>query len=243
MRARVVAPLVAAVLGTAGGVATALTVPADNDNGAGDGGDRTSVSDPLNLGIPLVNQECTGEALLVVGYGDSRPALSRAVANSNADMLKYLVSAGSCDTQLGPERQPPPAYIVYEGPFDTRREPCETRMSGVEGNSYVTVLTDGNTTLVKCPCEVPLTTAPLLRPGMEADQHAVRWIRALQNMLHDRDPDGFPTDAVTGEYDARTAAVVRSFQEAAPGKVTVPEVVDLTTWGILTERLCRQYVY
>src|SRR4051812_44357581 len=105
MRTRVVAPLVAAVLGIAGGVATALTVPGD-DGDHGDNGDRASVSDPLNLGVPLENQDCTGQVLLVVGYGNSVAPLSLAVANSSSDALKYLRSDGSCDTQLGPERQP-----------------------------------------------------------------------------------------------------------------------------------------
>ena len=64
MRARVVAPVVAAVLGIGGGVATAIVVSADDERGT------TSFSDPLHLGIPLVDQSCSGESILVVGYGN-----------------------------------------------------------------------------------------------------------------------------------------------------------------------------
>ena len=61
MRARVIAPLVAAVLGICGGVATAIVMPDDGTH-------QTATSDdPLHLGIPLVDQDCTNEALLVIG--------------------------------------------------------------------------------------------------------------------------------------------------------------------------------
>ncbi len=65
----------------------------------------TAFSDPLHLGIPLVDQDCSGEALLVVGYGNTVAPLGTAVANSSAEGLRYLRSDGSCATVLGPERE------------------------------------------------------------------------------------------------------------------------------------------
>lgn len=238
MRARVVAPLVAAVLGIGGGVATALAVPDD------DGEEPTStVSDPLRLGIPLVDQDCTRESLLVIGYGDTVAPLSSAIANSSEKGLRYLRSEESCATILGPERKAAPAYVVYSGPYDDRREPCEIRMSGVESGSFVTVLRSGNQQLVKCPCEIPSSTAPRLFIGMRPDQSGALWIRGLQAMFNDDDPQVFPHSAITGQYDQRTSDVVATFQDHAPGKVTERGTVDEVTWGILTDRLCRNYDY
>ena len=235
MRARVIALLVAAVLGICGGVATALVV-ADQDG-------EPSVSDPLNLGIPLENQDCTGDSLLVIGYGDTVAPLSSAVANSDHTGLRYLSTADSCDTVLGPEQKPTPQYVVYRGPYSSRSEPCEIRMSGADAGSFVTVLRSGNEQLVKCPCEIPGNQAPRLSVGMDADQSDRNWIRGLQAMLFDDAPVQFPHAAITGVYDQRTADRVAVFQDDAPGKQTVRGVVDATTWGILTGRLCRHYNY
>jgi hypothetical protein len=231
MRARVVAPLVAAVLGIGCGVAVALAVP-----------DDSATSDPLGLGIPLKNQGCSDDSLLVIGYGNS-VALSTAVANSDHQGLRYLRSADSCDTVLGPEGQPTPAYVVYRGPYSTKSEPCEIRMSGDEPGSVVTRLRAGNEQLVKCPCEIPRSQAPHLVVGMDADQSDTLWIRALQVMFNDDDPSAFPRSAITGKYDERTSQRVQVFQRQASGKVTVPGEVDETTWGIITGRLCRTYDY
>jgi hypothetical protein len=116
-------------------------------------------------------------------------------------------------------------------------------MSGDESGSFVTILRSGNKQLVKCPCEIRSSEAPRLFLGMEPDQGEALWIRGLQSMFNDDDPVRFPHTAITGDYDEPTAARVTLFQENAPGKVTEPGVVDATTWGIITDRLCRNYDY
>ena len=256
MRARLVAPVVAAVLGIGGGVATAIVMPQDDAPRRQDGtpsptspspspsDDTPGVSDPLHLGIPFANQKCSGEALLVVGYGNTRVPLSSAVANSDPEGLSYLRGAGSCDAILGPEGKPRPDYVVYRGPYPSPQEPCEIRMSGEDLGSFVTRLRHGNQQLVKCPCEVPSREAPELSLDMGApDQSERLWIRGLQSMFNDDDPDRFPRTSITGVYDEPTAARVALFQANAPGKVTQSGVTDRTTWGIITDRLCRQYDY
>jgi len=237
MRARIVAPLVAAVLGIGGGVATAIVVPADDEPGP------TRTSDPLHLGIPLVDQDCSGESLLVIGYGNSGAPLSSAVANSGTKGLRYLSSDASCETVLGPEEKPTPAYVVYRGPFDSRSEPCRIRMSGADTGSFVTVLRSGNQQLVKCPCELPSSEAPRLFLDMDADQSETLWIRGLQSMFNDDDPKSFRRTAITGDYDQFTSDRVAAYQDDAPGKVTERGTVDATTWDLLTDRLCRNYDY
>ena len=238
MRARVVAPLVAAVLGIGGGVATAIVVP-EVDAAR----DDPAVSDPLHLRIPLADLDCTGESILVVGYGNSVPPLSSAVANSATDGLHYLESVSSCETLLGPEDKETPTYVVYAGPYDSPRDPCDIRMSGEEPGSFVARLREGNDELVKCPCEIPGADAVRLYPDMPSDASAKLWVRGLQAMFNDDDGEGFPRSAITGVYDDFTQARVTAFQDNAPGKATRPGIVDDVTWGILTDRLCRNYDY
>jgi len=242
MNVRVVAPLLAAVLGIAGGVATALIVP--EKDSAREPASAPPTVDPLGLDIPLVNQEdCTGKSLLIIGWGDQRSALSPAVANTDHEGLRYLRTADSCATIFGPEDQAQPYYAVYRGPFDTRSEPCRLRMSGEEPGTIITVLRAGNLQLVKCPCELPTSMAPHLSLGMEADAVDRVWTRALQSMFNDSDPDGFPASAVTGVYDQRTADRVTLIQDHAPAHLTTRGEVDEETWRIITERMCRNYDY
>lgn len=238
MRARVIAPIVAAVLGISGGIATALVVPDD------DGERRASTfNDPLHLGIPLVDQDCTGEALLVVGYGNNVAPLGSAVANNGTKGLRYLRSDESCETILGPEREETPTYVVYLGPYETLVEPCEKRMTPEHRGDFVTVLRSGNETLVKCPCALPTSLAPELTPNMVADAEETVWIRALQAMLNDYDPEKFPHTAISGTYDDATVARVTEVQQEVAGVPTTPGVVDAATWQVITDRICRIYDY
>ena len=117
-------------------------------------------------------------------------------------------------------------------------------MSGDESGSFVTVLRSGNKQLVKCPCEIPSRAAPRLFIGMDPDQSAALWIRGLQAMFNDDDPDRVPPLRDHREVrPARRRTGSRCSRTTRPGKVTEPGVVDEVTWGILTDRLCRNYDY
>jgi hypothetical protein len=239
MRARVVAPLVAAVLGIGGGVATAIVVPADDDPGT------AGFSDPLHLDIPLVNQKCTGDSLLVVGYGEGVAPLGTAVANNDRTEVRYLRSDESCATVLGPEGAATPGYVVYLGPYPNLQEPCALRMTPEHRADFVTVLRSGIQTLVKCPCALPASAAPDdLRPGMtEFTPEQTVWIRALQAMLNDYDAEKFPRSDITGRYDPATVARVVEIQQGQSGVPTTAGHLDEATWRILTDRICRIYDY
>ena len=78
---------------------------------------------------------------------------------------------------------------------------------------------------------------------MDPDQQEVLWIRGLQGMFADDDPQAFPRSAITGDYDQATSDRVAFYQDDAPGKVTERGTVDAATWGLLTDRLCRNYDY
>jgi hypothetical protein len=241
MRTRVLAPIVAAVLGIGGGVATALVVPDD------EGGRPSSFSDPLHLGVPRVDLDCTGEAILIVGYGAGASALGSAVAN-NGTSVRYLRPAESCQTLLGPEDvagegdEEQPEYVAYLGPYETRAEPCALRMTAEHRGDFVSVLKSGNTENVKCVCELSAADAPELRLGMDADADERVWIRALQWMFADHDPEGFPRSNVTHTYDAATAAMVSGFQERA-GLAGERGVADAATWSLIADRICPRYTY
>ena len=101
-----------------------------------------------------------------------------------------------------------PEYVVYLGPFDTPGAACELRMTVEHKGDYVTSLRAGNQTYVKCPCELPVSTFPVLTPDMGApDALEGMWIRQLQGMLVDT---GRLVEDVqeSGQYDATTVAVV-----------------------------------
>jgi hypothetical protein len=239
MRARVVAPLVAAILGIGGGVATALVVPEDDSTT-----NTSTFNDPLHLGIPLVDQDCTGESLLVVGYGDNVAPLGTAVADNSSGKPRYLRTDESCATILGPEGASAPTYAVYLGPYQNLQEPCEKRLTPDHRADFVTVLRSGNQTLVKCPCALPASAGPpLLHGRTEFAAEETVWIRALQSMLNDYDAKKFPRTAITGRYDDATVARVTEIQHEQSGIPVIDGEIDSATWGILTDRICRIYNY
>lgn len=238
MRARVVAPLVAALIGIAAGTATALVTQAQDDDSAPE-------ADPLGLRIPLVRLDCApGRGLLILGFGDTSPALRAAIAENPSGKPSYLETARSCDTIYGPERQTePPTYAVVLGPFDDLVEPCRLRMDPARRGDFVTALRSGNDTSVKCLCVLPDSAdRPDLRVGMEPTDDNAVWIRSLQGMLVDAATDQFPFPRswITGVYDQHTADRVATFQETSTVK-SETGVVDDKTWGLLTNRLCGNY--
>jgi hypothetical protein len=245
MRARVVAPLVAALLGIAGGTVTALVTDADDDRPD----PPAAVQDPLGLKIPLVNLDCEpGTGILVLGFGDTAPSLRAAIADNPAGEPSYLETAESCDTLYGPERQAaPPRYAVFLGPFDGLEEPCVLRMDPVRRGDFVTHLQSENDSSVKCICVLDGAARPDLYVGMPpSDAHAV-WIRSLQSMLVDAaeergEPDAFPPDWRTGVYDQRTADRVTEMQDSS-NVASERGVVDAATWGLIAQRLCGGYTF
>ena len=85
-RARLLAVATSALLGIVAGVATGVLL------------DRTDAgSDPLGLGVPQVNQPCTGKTLLVVARGDGADQLGSAVATEGQG-VRYLDTQASCNT-------------------------------------------------------------------------------------------------------------------------------------------------
>ena len=111
------APLVAAVLGIAGGVTTAVVTA------SGDPAPPSASDDPLRLGIEQANLACTGDAITVLAYGESSAGLGSAVADSGGK-AHYLRTDDSCATVYGADPEDPPTWVVYAGPYASRRSPA-----------------------------------------------------------------------------------------------------------------------
>lgn len=239
MRARVVAPLVAAILGIAGGAVTAIVMEAAPEKNP----DDSAFEDPLGLGMPLINLDCApGRSILILGTGDASGSLFAAAAENPSGDPRYLATADSCDTVYGPERLDPDDYVVYLGPYDGPIEPCTLRMDPVRRGDFVTNLQAGNEDSVKCVCVLPPELKPDLRVGMEETAEDAVWVRSLQGMFADDDPERFSRKWITGVYDQRTADRVIDFQAASSQQFDLG-VVDRATWGLLGTRLCSNYVF
>jgi hypothetical protein len=241
-----VALLVSALVGVTAGVVVGLTSGAPGPSAADDGGPSASPGatpgtpdDPLGLDVPFQNLQCDGETILVVGWGDTRGALSNAVS-ANADAgVKYLSVADSCTTLYGAEKQEPPTYAAYLGPFDSLTAPCVLRMSVDHKSDVVTSLKPGVKIHVQCLCVLPPTTFPTLAVGMEPDTQAGIYVRALQRLLVDIDAN--PRHHITGVYDAETAEMIEPLQELNAIDVDPPGLVETLTWQMLRDKACLKY--
>lgn len=194
-----------------------------------------SFQDPLGLGVPLRNQPCNGQTLLLVGWG-SQPALATGIQENPAH-AHYLDTRQSCDTAWARNGHASPHYVAYVGPFSTRQAACALRVTGTYRGDLVTHLTDGNADTVECACYLPYSSMPLLRTGMVPSVSDGIWIRSLQKILADL---GYGSaDHVNGFYDTATVAAVRRFQ--VDQGLDANGVVNTSTWQSLGTQGCKLY--
>ena len=239
--------LVSALVGVTAGVIVGFTTGTSAPSKAGPGGTpssspsaSSSADDPLGLDVPLKNlEECTGDTILVVGWGATRGALSNAVSANLDGGVKYLETAKSCNTLYGAERQDPPAYAAYLGPFDSLAEPCSLRMSVDHKSDVVTSLKPGVKIHVQCLCVLDPATFPTLAVGMESDTRSGIYIRSLQRLLVDIRQN--PTNHITGVYDAETRDLIVPLQDLNAIDVEPPGIVEKLTWQMLRDRACVAY--
>lgn len=242
LRGRALLALVlAAVLGVAAGVVVALVAPGADDHRD----DPSAINDPLHLGVPLVDLECTGESIMVVGYGDTRAPLDAAVADNPEGEVRYLRTDDSCPTQYGPPEGSVPSYVAYLGPFASLAEPCQARMTDDHKGDNVTRLNAGNEIYVKCTCVLETSSFPVLHVGQSVTAENGIWVRALQGMLVDiyaarGHPEMFGDRDITGIYDEKTAALIEKIQATSSVRVGP---VNAVTWRILRKRACATYSY
>lgn len=246
-RARVLLPLIAGVVGVAGGVTTALVAPG---GGSESGRTPSSFNDPLRVGVPLVDLTCTGEAVLVLGFGDTAALIASAVANNPDLGVRYLRTDESCETVWSSDPEGAPEYVAYAGPYEDMIEPCELRMDGEHKRDDVTNLNAGNELYVQCLCVLPDTAGPRLEVGMVSDATTTIWVRALQvafvTIDADREASGgkgpfYEQADVNGIYDATIRDRVALFQPSRD----IPNVgvVEADTWKAVADEVCGFYEF
>ncbi|MEI5673315.1 MULTISPECIES: peptidoglycan-binding domain-containing protein [unclassified Nocardioides] len=246
MRTRLVALLLAVVLGAGGGAAAALL----GDDGGGDGG-ATSYADPLGLGIPKVDLGCTGEPVMVVGFGDNAAALRNEVVNTPHEDLRYLETSRSCATRWTPSSTDDTFDWVVYRPGDATDLCLDRLKKSIHRRDNVTFLVDGIDERAMCLCEVPATEAPVLQkrtPAAVAPRNEV-WIGELQDMLITIDAELRPDaevrltgrNRVRGKYGEVMAARISAAQQES--RLLETGILDAATWNRITAAGCPLYDY
>lgn len=227
-------PLAAALLGATAGAGTALVVDDEPDA-------PRSTEDPLGVKIPFENLDCTGQAVYVLGYGDTAQKIASSAINHSDEDVRYLSTESSCDTYWAPHGAEHTAYVAYSGPYDNPTEPCVKRMSSKRDD--VAVLDEDASSYVQCVCWIPTADLPVLTPSNETNPQLAIWVRALQNAFIDLDTadereDGFRPGDVTGIFNEQTERRVREFQEEDADFSPGTGVVESETWKAIVDNLC-----
>jgi hypothetical protein len=196
---------------------------------------RHGTVDPLQLGVSLANQRCTGGTLLILGWG-STSRLATGIAE-DPDQAHYLDTQASCTVAWAPNGPADPRYVAYVGPFDTTVQACQQRMTVEFRGDRVITLDANNTSSVQCVCYLPSVSMPLLRIGLDPTALNSIWIRSLQGMLADLGL--LPPDRETGVYDLATEAAVKQLQSERA--LPTNGVVDAATWSALKNKACALY--
>jgi hypothetical protein len=218
--------LVSAALGVVCGVGGGLYAAAHD----------SSAPDPLGLGVPMVDQGCTNDALLVVATGDSSSALAGAVAEDR-DHTRYLDLDQSCDTAWVSDTDQP-RYAAYLGPYGNALDACRVRMTAAHRGDLVTRLHAGTTEPIECACYLPYTAMPVLRSGMDATPVIGIYIRSLQHLLLALGETSVSHSK--GRYDAQTIEQVSRVQDQLL-RLPATGIVDAATWHALQTQACALY--
>lgn len=219
------AVLLSALLGAGLGVAGALAA-----------GGSHSAEDPLGLGIPLVNQGCSGESVIVIASGSQDFAFSDVLA-AEPGSARYLATDRSCPTAWSQNGRKAEPYAAYQGPYSSLAEACAERMTVAHRGDFVTVLRPGDTQPVQCLCKLSYRSNPVLRPGAEESTLKAMYIYALQDLLAHL--GRLPADHRTGHYDQQTIDAVKQYQHDTA--VPANGVVNPPTWHSIVTRACKRY--
>ncbi|MGN0063057.1 MAG: peptidoglycan-binding protein [Nocardioides sp.] len=188
------------------------------------------VDDPLDLGRGLVNQDCTGEfVVMLASSGDpSAYASTLAPALEAAPDAAYLVtdeSCGSFNQSVDGNR----IYAAYEGPFDSRAAACAARSASTFRGAYVRELDASVTERDVCGCETSAGEPVLSRhdpAGEVARQYAVTDVQVLLKRAGTKG-----SGVLNGTFDKALHQLVRRFQKE--NGLEADGVVGTDTWTAL----------
>jgi peptidoglycan hydrolase-like protein with peptidoglycan-binding domain len=191
-------------------------------------------SDPLSLGVPMVNQPCSGAFVLAIAKGQGTATLASALAANPRG--RYLDTRKSCGITWQVSGKAAPRWVAYLGPYSSGSQACTVRMTAEHQATTVSQLKPGTTSPIRCLCYVRYTSMPTLHVGMTPSVTDVMWTYALQNLLIDM--GRAEQSSATGVYDEATAAQVRRVQ--AERNLPTTGVVAGSTWLALQDH-CRIY--
>lgn len=223
--AHLLAVLVSALLGVGLGVAGGMMT-----------GGSHHVQDPLGLDIPLVNQDCTDQSVLVIATGSQSSSFSD-VTVERPGSVRYLATDRSCPTTWRPNGKEPQPYAAYLGPYSSVAAACTERMTVAHRGDFVTVLQRGTTQPVQCLCRLSYKSNPVLRPGADESTLKAMYVYALQDLLTHL--DRIPESDRTGHYDQQTVDAVKQYQH--DNALPANGVVDEATWHSVVSRGCKRY--
>ena len=135
----------------------------------------------MGLGVPRVDLPCDGKTYLLVGKGFGESALRPSLADW--PQMKYANTRNSCDTAYPLVRGAEAKWVAYLPAFDKAAEGCVSRMSPEHKNDFLTRMQEGNTDSVPCPCEMQVSTLPVIGVDEELTTVSGMWIYQYQTML------------------------------------------------------------
>lgn len=191
-----------------------------------------AVADPLGLGSELVNQQCTGEYLVMLASsGDPTewiPTLAPALrAAPDASYLVTDESCGSFVQDIDGQR----IYAAYVGPFPDLEGACGALASTGVAGGYARHLDLAVTSRSVCSC---LDTAqrPRLSRALDAEPIVFERQLAVSDVQVLLDRAGLNTQrAYGGSFGPSTQGWVRELQRGAGLRAS--GVVDGATWAEL----------
>jgi len=240
-RRRLAALLLAAVIGISGGVAAALIgsaeTPPKKEPSASESADPTPPEgeDRLGLGVPRVDLPCDDKTYLLVGKGFGESALRPSLADW--PQMKYANTRNSCDTAYPLVRGVEAKWVAYLPAFERAAEGCERRMSPEHKNDFLTRMQEGNTDSVPCPCEMQVSTLPVIGVDEELTTVSGMWIYQYQTMLSALYPELLSERS--GYFDKATEDATYSLQ--SDFGLNPSGRVDAETWDVLRGRACRLF--
>jgi peptidoglycan hydrolase-like protein with peptidoglycan-binding domain len=224
--AHLLAVLVSAVVGAGLGVVGGLVT-----------GGSHHVEDPLGLGIPLVNQDCTDQgAVLVIATGSQSSSFSD-VTVERPGSVRYLATDRSCPTAWRPNGKEAQQYAAYLGPYSSVAAACTERMTVAHRGDFVTILRRGTTRPVQCLCRLSYRSNPVLRIGADESTLKAIYVFALQDLLAHL--GRLAGSDLTGHYDQQTVDAIKQYQH--DNALPANGVVDQATWHSVVSRGCKRY--
>lgn len=240
---RLVVMLLAAVVGLAGGAATALMNRTSDDPVTVT---EPTAEDPLGLGMDMVNVPCAQKgdnavrSLLVVGWGNNDRDLSSSKADWAGVGARYLETSQSCPAAWPFKSAKRPQYAAYLPDFASATTACEAKMQAVHKGDFVTRMLSTSGDAVPCACVMDRADLPPITEGQPMTTEAGMWTSHYQQML----AKAGLLDLVkveSGSFDKPTIEATYVLQ--TDNALNPTGIVDGDTWRELSNKSCSRFKF